>query len=326
MTSKRLTVAELVDQVARRAGLTVEQVKAVLKAQAELAYEHAAEGFRVPGIGILRKIESPARQMVMRFGPDAGQEKTIPASRKLRFAVSRVAKEMVLGRAGPMPDLFKDPELAEFKFSTDSTELADPSLFIGELGGPLAVARDGSNVSLVVRRLADLWLPTGRIVAADAMIGGSEPFARSVPAARYPTAIAIALETSERVAFAIIRFSEARVAKWEMAVPEGKDASALKSGQVFGYGVDSGTGSFCDASVQQLLLEVNEADAGFFERAVEEMGAGRWLHVETPQGSLALFSSGFGDGRYASYFGLDEAGNPAMLVTDFQVVKSRFSE
>jgi len=33
-----------------------------------------------------------------------------------------------------------------------------------------------------------------------------------------------------------------------------------------------------------------------------------------------MFSSGFGDGFYASYFGLDASGEVVALVTDFAVV------
>lgn len=158
------------------------------------------------------------------------------------------------------------------------------------------------------------------------MISGGEPFRRSVPPGSYPFALAIArLGTDERIALAIIRFSDERVVKWEMAVPEGRDASAMKTGETVGYGVDSGTGSFCDASVQQLVAEANEADIGFSDQIIDEMrpvqkNTRGWVHVESPNGSLAVFSSGYGDGFYASYFGLDEAGNVAALVTDFKII------
>jgi hypothetical protein len=33
----------------------------------------------------------------MRFGPDAGKEKMIPKSKKVRFSVSKAAKDAILG-------------------------------------------------------------------------------------------------------------------------------------------------------------------------------------------------------------------------------------
>ena len=46
-----------------------------------------------------------------------------------------------------------------------------------------------------------------------------------------------------------------------------------------------------------------------------------WVIINTPKGSAALFSSGWGDGGYASYFGLDQNNEPVTLVTDFQVIE-----
>jgi hypothetical protein len=35
--------------------------------------------------------------MIMRFGPDAGKEKMIPKSKKVRFSISKAAKDAILG-------------------------------------------------------------------------------------------------------------------------------------------------------------------------------------------------------------------------------------
>jgi len=326
MVRKRLAPADIAERLAATSGLTVDQVKTLLHAQAELAYSEADEGFRVPGIGVLIKTDIPERKMVMRFGPKQGQEITIPAKRRLNFRISALATAIILGPPRPIPDLFK-PLLPDLKFSSEATELSDASTFIADLGSPFTLARDGTRAAMAIYRLPDLHLPTGRILAADALIGAGEPFTRSVPPGSYPLALAVArLGTDERVALSIVRFTSKRIVKWEIAVPEGQDASKLKEGQIAGYGVDSGTGSFCDASTQQLVAEANETDVGFYDKVVEEMRATRkttWgrVHIESPNGSLALFSSGYGDGFYTSYFGLDDIGNAAALVTDFGIVK-----
>jgi len=329
MSVKRLTPADVVELLAGKSGLPIEQVKALLNAQAELAYAHASEGFPIPGIGIFGKVATPERKLVMRFGPKAGQEITVPAVQKLNFRLSRLARTMARRPSQPLPDLFKPVPMPDFKFSSEATELSDASMFIKDLGDPLTLKPDGKPASLVVLRLPDLSLPSGRILAADALIVGGKPFTRSVLPGRYSFALAIArLGTDERVGLAIIRFSDAPVVKWEMATREGEDIASLKEDQIFGYGVDSGTGSFCDASVQKLLADAYEEDIGVSERIIDELKATykntrQWVHVESPNGSLAIFSSGYGDGSYASYFGLDESGKPAALVTDFGLVTWR---
>jgi hypothetical protein len=35
---------------------------------------------------------------------------------------------------------------------------------------------------------------------------------------------------------------------------------------------------------------------------------------------VIVFSSGWGDGSYPSYFGLDAEGTPLVLMTDFQIL------
>ncbi len=42
--------------------------------------------------------------------------------------------------------------------------------------------------------------------------------------------------------------------KWELATRIGEDLSTLSANEVFGYGVDSGTGCFMDADVGQIIV------------------------------------------------------------------------
>lgn len=326
MAFKRLTPIEVAEKLAEKTGLPLEQVKAVLTAQAELAYENADHGFAVPGIGVLRAIATAPRTMVMQFGPRKGERIEIPARRSLKFRVSRIAMDMVLASDKPMPDLFKVVPLAEFKFSSEATQLADPSAFLRDVDPVPTTARDGSQSIQAVYQLPNVELPSGRIVACDPLTGGAPRFARSVSPGKYPIALVLAkMGQDERVALAIVRFSDTRVSKWEPAVPEGVDPAAYKPGDRFGYGVDSGTGCICDASIWQLMEEAAQEDTGILEQITEELRGNQWLHIDSPNGSMALFSSGYGDGRYPSYFGLDSSGSPALLLTDFNILKWRGS-
>ena len=318
---------EAVQYLAEKSGLTVQQVKALLQAQAELVYSHADVGFPIPGIGVMKKMEAPSRKLRMPFGPKAGQEITIRARKKLNFRLSRLAHSILIAQPRPLPDLFSPPGIETFKFSTAAIELPDFSIFCSDLGGPFTSARDGTQIPITVYRLQDLNLPSGRIVATDALLGGGEPFARPVPPGRYPLGLIVAqLGTDSRIALVVLRFTDRPAVKWNLAGVDGHDSATSKDDEKAGYGVDSGTGSLSDAGVHALIAEVMDADGGFYDRVIAEMKASyqstrNWVHLESPNGSLAIFSSGFGDGRYASYFGLDSESNPAALVTDFKILK-----
>ncbi len=254
MAFKRLTPIEVAERLAEKTGLAVEQVKALLTAQAELAYANADHGFAIPGIGVFRRESRPGRTMVMQFGPKKGQEITVPPKRTLKFRVSRIAMDMALGSPQAMPDLFKIVPLAEFKFSSEATELGDPSIFLREIVPSPATARDGSPSIQTVYELPNLSVPSGRIMGCDPLTGGGRPFARTLPPGSYPLGLVIAkLGDDERVALAILRLSEAPVAKWEPAALQSNEPAAMRRGDQVGYGVDSGTGCLCDASIWQLI-------------------------------------------------------------------------
>lgn len=213
----------------------------------------------------------------------------------------------------------------DFKLSSAHTRLSNASCFADALGPDCKLTFDDSPAEARVYRLPDLWLKTGEIVATDGFIMEGQPFTRQVRPGRYEVTLAIAaFADDERVAFAQVRFSDRPVTRWEMAVVSGQDASTLEPGHIFGYPVDSGTGCFADRQVIELINEASDPEMNFFDQVSDEMeqvyrDTRSWVHIETPKGSAVLFSSGFGDGLYASYFGLDDALEPVALLTDFGV-------
>ena len=96
-TVRPMTKSEIARQLAETVGISKKQVTQLLAAQAELAYKQAKNTFVIPGIGKLVLIDRPARKMIMRFGPDAGKEKTIPKKKVLKFRVAKAAKDAILG-------------------------------------------------------------------------------------------------------------------------------------------------------------------------------------------------------------------------------------
>ena len=94
---KPMTKSEIASELADRAGISKKQARDVLEAQAELAYKNARNTFVIPGIGKLVLAESPAREMVMRFGPKAGQTIKVPKKKRVKFRVAKAAKDAILG-------------------------------------------------------------------------------------------------------------------------------------------------------------------------------------------------------------------------------------
>ena len=100
----------------------------------------------------------------------------------------------------------------------------------------------------------------------------------------------------------------------------------MEEGEVFGYGVDSGTGCFMDEETARLVVEELDAEEfsdaliGEMDKTYENTWSWANLELETGKGAtIVAFSTGIGDGMYASYFGLDESGEVVSLVTDFSL-------
>lgn len=97
MAAKPLTKSQLISTLAEESGIPKKDVAGLLDSLAKLAYANAEAGFTLPGIGKISLRLSKAREMVMRFGPRAGETVKVPAKRKLKFTYTKAAKEAILG-------------------------------------------------------------------------------------------------------------------------------------------------------------------------------------------------------------------------------------
>nr|WP_261401303.1 DUF4241 domain-containing protein [Chenggangzhangella methanolivorans] len=103
----------------------------------------------------------------------------------------------------------------------------------------------------------------------------------------------------------------------------------LKDGEIFGYGVDAGLGSFMDhEAVRAMRWRGRETKCDNYYDCVlaDELAANNddyamHLPMKDEDANVAVFSSGWGDGFYATYWGEDESGQALALVTDFGVLE-----
>lgn len=186
--------------------------------------------------------------------------------------------------------------------------------------------QDGHSLNFSVATIGLLSLPSGRIVACDPLTASHpQPFVQTVLPGRYGVDLSLVrLENGpERVAMARIKFTSRPPAVWVMALRKGQDPATLSPGGYFGYRSDSGTGAFMDADAVPLadFAGLEEIDA-LLQQLTENYKPHRyWMeHPLDRRLNVVLFSSGQGAGTYASYFGIDDAGDICTLVTDFQLL------
>lgn len=203
-----------------------------------------------------------------------------------------------------------------------STAFTSGTRFAQDTGEPIEVSRRG---------LGQLQVPSGRLVVGDpATTDLTEPLialARQAPTGVFPVEVAVACFGSDlRVACARVRFrADEPATVWEVAGFEGGPSDSGDS--VPAYGVDAGMACFFDARAcagADHSEEITEA----WLAAVEQNSVPTWAwHVaELGGANIVMFSSGWGDGLYSSYWGLDDSGRIVELVTDFEVLIGPASE
>ncbi|MEW5720041.1 MAG: HU family DNA-binding protein, partial [Chloroflexota bacterium] len=95
--TERMSKSEVLEHLAKKTGLKKKEAALVVDELVQLAYKEAKNTFLIPNLGIITLAERPARQMVMRFGPKAGQTIDVPAKKVLKFRFAKSAKDAILG-------------------------------------------------------------------------------------------------------------------------------------------------------------------------------------------------------------------------------------
>lgn len=185
------------------------------------------------------------------------------------------------------------------------------------------------SATLIRKSLGKLNLPTGRIIAVDPFIFSNEkPFTETVKPGFYEVYVSIAkFNGDERIAYASIIFNMDEVKRWELAITKDQDTSKLLDDEIYGYGVDSGTGCFFDEKTSESFLNKMNKNEDYFQTLIDNMESSyvdtrSFMNIEIKDKmNLIAFSSGLGDGVYASYFGKNDKEEVCCLVTDFCVVE-----
>lgn len=171
-------------------------------------------------------------------------------------------------------------------------------------------------------------ITSGRIAVADPLTpSAGRVLARQVPPGRYRVMLSVAhVDTEQRIAAAVMHTGRPPIARWVVAHFEGQKPPR-SADQLPTIGVDAGTAAFMDGLVlEQLRDQPDEPEPPAQAALVPQLTAGttaanvgEWIADPISGRNLIAFTSGWGDGVYASYWALDGAGQPVCLVTDFDL-------
>jgi len=194
----------------------------------------------------------------------------------------------------------------------------DASEISSNLGVFALSSAEMAERKITVTTIGELELPTGEIVACDPLITGlgRPPFSRKVKPGRYPV---ILLQVRTKIAVAALRFGTGLPVRWELAT----FARDRPSGYEFEFIVDDAVASFMDKSFLTIMSDNQEELDDYLADVACTIDR---FCIDSPiEGNpinVAMFDTGYGDGAYWSFWGLDASGEPLLLMTDFEVLEN----
>jgi len=164
--------------------------------------------------------------------------------------------------------------------------------------------------TIEVRSVGMLSVTTGILVVGDLAYGPYvlSPVGQRVPPGNYPAEVATAFKRNLALR---VRLSEQKVVKWHPA-DMGEDGGHV-------IGVDAGNVAIMDlAAIATLNARDKERTFDLHTRASERPRS-RMLSL-VGNNDTVVVDSGWGDGSYPVYWGVDANGRPAVLLVDFRLL------
>lgn len=172
--------------------------------------------------------------------------------------------------------------------------------------------------------IGKIKIESGNIIACDPsfMYDGSV-FTDKFPIGDFKVQLAVAKipENNNRVAFSRILFSNNPVCKWVYATRKGEKKVPINDTTLYCFSVDGGMGLYIDKIARDKFITYDQSEFKkvFIDEMYKEGNSYGFIHnFETY--NLATFSTGYGDGCYGSFIGLDKNNKICKLVSDLGIL------
>lgn len=176
-----------------------------------------------------------------------------------------------------------------------------------------------------------LKLVSGKIIATDPILMyDDQSYSKTVAPGIY-TVYVYNGKTEKRKTQSVLaelRINENVPVRWELALFKGENASGFAHDEFMGYEVENGLGCFMDESVMDILDVMDEDELEKYEKEIRDkvrnsQNSCADILIDKKAGSnIIVFASGWNEGVFPTYYGLDKQNNIARIVTDFMVIEA----
>jgi hypothetical protein len=184
--------------------------------------------------------------------------------------------------------------------------------------------RGESTYTFETKTIGKIKIESGEIIACDpSLMYHGKPFTDKFPKGNFDVQLAIAKipGNNNRVAFSRILFSDKPVSKWVYATREGERRIPINDSTLYCFSVDAGLAVYIDKIGRDVFdkYDMKEWQKVFVNGMNRKENSHGYIHnFETH--NLAAISTGYGDGCYGSFIGLDSKGEICRLVSDLGIL------
>ncbi len=210
-----------------------------------------------------------------------------------------------------------------------------------------------AGMSLARMNIGICDLPSGNVLVRDPLVyladRDERPYFLKAPAGRYETEVCV-IKPAEgdcaRYAAVRLRFNEKRPVQFYEALVGNENLDTQEDDGFYGFCVDAGMGCICDEVVHRIYCDWNDLwceehpddnpyddyfsdlfDENYQLHPEYQREGGDWLNWQVPgtEYHIPMFQTGFGDGVYPVYWGVDENGEICQLVVHFIDIEAEYA-
>lgn len=190
------------------------------------------------------------------------------------------------------------------------------------------------KATIQILQLGQIEFRSGRVSPKDTMmldIGAELDRTVPISAGNVEAVIAKFASGDERIAFLRVKFSSDLAERYALAIR--KIGPSWHESYREAYPVDSGFGGFVDFTIQEEVNGLFGAEEKELtkrlhkELELQSKPTWSWSNFEVKPGArIIVASSGFGDGGYRTFYGLNSKDEIVSLVTDFNVITTELTK
>ena len=188
-----------------------------------------------------------------------------------------------------------------------------------------------------------VYFPTGELMAVDPLASMGRwvrPYFIRIPMGVYPLTTAVVETEAGNYRYAASRlvFSPEQPVTFINALKGNEDLGTIERGDFFGFDVEAGLAAILDVRTRDVYCNYMEKwaranpeanayhdlfaaafEQNYKENPTFQREGGDWINWRIPDTNLTIpmIQSGFGDGTYPAYFGLDKQGAICQFVVHF---------